>query len=171
MDNFKNYSLTALGFVILACTFLQVGCAPSPVQHIRDVDNPAIQPVQFKGFFRIYSGNLANGSTYFFNVPENKRLVIEHIAVRADQVAFNDSLDVSVSTTVNGVLVEHFLGLLAPQNRPKIDPHSGPYQFLSKCVRIYADPGTPVSVGGSRLTRNPETIVIFAMSGYFVDIP
>lgn len=129
----------------------------------------ALQPVQFRGHFEIHDGTLANGFTEFYKVPGNKRLVIEHISARADDLATNDTLDLTVSTTLNGVRVEHYLGLVGPAGRPKIDGNAQASQILCQPVRLYADPGTNVSVGGSRVTRTNKAFVVLVMSGHFLD--
>jgi hypothetical protein len=143
---------------------------PADPVWVRDVDSPQSQPVQFNGHLNIQNGTLENGLTEFFRVPRGKRLVIRHVSARADNLASDDSLDVAVTTTVNGITVEHYLGLVGPQGRPKIDPHARSSQILSKEVRLYADSETHVSVGGSRVTRQNDAFVVFAMSGYFVNV-
>jgi len=128
------------------------------------------EPVQFADSLTVLDGNLAEGKTWFYKVPAGKMLVIEYISVRADDIAADDSLSVKVVTTVNGTLVSHYLGLVEPQGRVEIDPSSTNYQFISKEVKLYADPETFVSVGADRLTRHPEVFVVIAMSGYLMDV-
>lgn len=144
---------------------------PTSPLWVRVVDGAgaALQPVQFQGHFDIHADTLANGLTEFYKVPQNKRLVIEHISARADNLATNDTLDLTVSTTVNGVMVQHYLGLVGPAGRPKIDGYAQASQILCQPVRLYADPGTNVSVGGSRVTRTNKALVVMVMSGHLVD--
>lgn len=133
-------------------------------------DGAPLQPIQFQGQLRIASGTLANGVTEFYKVPKGKRLVIEHVSARADNLAADDTLDLTVSTTVNGAMVQHFLGLVGPPGRPKIDGNAQASQILCQQVRFYADPKTNVSVGGSRVTRANDAFVVIVMSGYFLDV-
>ena len=132
---------------------------------------PTPQPVQFTGALELASGTLANGMTYFFVVPNETRLVIEHVSARIDNLDLSDSIDLNIVTWVNGVRVEHYLGVAGPQGRTKIDPYSQAYQFISQSVQIYADAGSHVSVGANRETRTNKATVVFSISGYFVDTP
>ena len=132
---------------------------------------PSHQPVQFTGALELASGTLANGMTYFFVVPNETRLVIEFVSARVDNLDPSDSIDLNIVTWVNGVRVEHYLGVAGPQGRLKIDTYSQAYQFVSQEVRIYADAGSHVSVGANRETRINNAMVVFSMSGYFVDTP
>lgn len=84
-------------------------------------------------------------------------------------LAANDTLDLTVSTTVNGVMVQHYLDLAGPAGRPKIDGFAQAAQVLCQPVWLYADPGTNVSVGGGRVTRTNTTLVVMVMSGHLVD--
>jgi len=131
---------------------------------------PVLQPVQFSGSIQLASGTLANGMTYFYMVPNESRLVIEFASVRGNNLDPSDSIDLSIATWVNGVRVEHYLGVAAPQGRAKIDTYSQPDIFVSQVVRIYADPGTHVSVEANRLTRINTTLVVFSVSGYFLEV-
>jgi len=132
---------------------------------------PMVQPVQFTGALQLASGTLANGVTYFFNVPNETRLVIEYVSVRVGNLDPSDSIDLHISTTVNGSQITHYLGVAGPQGRAEIDPFSQAYQFVSQQVRIYADAGSHVSVGANRETRLNDVLVVFSMSGYYVEGP
>ncbi len=104
-------------------------------------------------------------------VPNETRLVIEYASARVDNLDSSDSIDLRLTTTVNGVQVQHYLGVEGPQGRLKMDPYSQAYQFLFQEMQIYADAGSHVSVEGNRLTRINNVMVVFSMSGYFVDVP
>ena len=132
---------------------------------------PVFQPVQFTGSMQLASGTLANGVTYFFVVPNDTRLVIEYVSARVDNLDPADTIDLQITTWVNGSRVEHYLGTAGPQGRVKIDPYSQARQFVSQEVRIYADPGSHVSVEGNRDTRTNNVLVVFSFSGYLVEIP
>ncbi len=136
-----------------------------------DGDGAAHQPVQFQGLLEIHTGTLANGVTEFYNVPAGKRLVIEHISARCNGLAGNDTLDLEVYTTLNGVMVQHSLGLVGPPGRQKQDPNAQASQVLCQPVRLYADPATHVSVMGNRVTRINNAQIMLALSGYLVDVP
>jgi uncharacterized cupredoxin-like copper-binding protein len=132
---------------------------------------PMLQPVQFTGALQLADGTLANGMTYFFVVPNETRLVIEFVSARIYNLDPSDSIDLYIVTWVNDTRVEHYLGVAGPEGRPKIDPYSQAYQFISQEVQIYADAGSHVSVGANRVTRINTATVIFSISGYFVDVP
>lgn len=95
--------------------------------------------------------------------------MIEHISACADNLAPKDTLDLTVLTTVTGVMVAHYLGLVGPAGRAKIDSHAQASQILCQPVRLHADPGTNVSVGGSRVTRTNKAFVVMVISGFLVD--
>jgi hypothetical protein len=147
----------------------QVSNLQNQVSELSSVPTP--QPVQFTGALQLASGTLANGMTYFYVVPNETRLVIEFVSARVDNLDPSDSIDLQIVTWVNGVRVEHYLGVASPQGRLKIDAYSQAYQFVSQEVRIYADAGSHVSIGANRETRINNTMVVFSMSGYFVDVP
>ena len=147
----------------------QVSNLQNQVSELSSVPTP--QPVQFTGALQLASGTLANGMTYFFVVPNESRLVIEFVSARVDNLDPSDSIDLNIVTCVNGVRIEHYLGVAGPQGRPKIDPYSQAQQFVSQEVRIYADAGSHVSVGANRVTRINKAMVVFSISGYFVDVP
>jgi outer membrane murein-binding lipoprotein Lpp len=151
----------------------QISSLESQVSNLQNQVNALnnTHPVQFTGALQLASGNLANGATYFYVVPNGTRLAIEFVSARVDNLDSSDSIDLRITTTVNGVQVQHYLGVAGPQGRVKIDPYSQAYQFVSQEVRIYADAGSHVSVEGNRLTRTNNVIVVFSFSGYLVDVP
>jgi hypothetical protein len=173
MNRKKAASIVAICMVLVTVLSAVMVYAPSPEDKFPSRIDVAIvcEPVQFADSLTVLDGCLAEGYTYFYEVPAGKMLVIEYVSVRADDIAADDSLSVEVITTVNGTLVTHYLGLVEPQGRVKIDECSTNYQFISKEVKLYADPDTFVSVGADRLTRHPEVFVVIAMSGYLMDVP
>lgn len=104
-------------------------------------------------------------------MPDKKRLVIEYISVEVQAVEDGDSLHADLVTTVGGTLVTHSLGVAEPIERAKIDPSGLNYRFLSRLVKLYADPNTNVSILASRSSRVGDTFVRFAVSGYLVEHP
>lgn len=172
MNMKKAASIAAICIVLVTVLTAAMVYAPIPEDRFPSMINVKIvcEPVQFAGSLTVLDGCLAEGLTRFYEVPAGKMLVIEYISVRADDIAADDSLSAEVVTTVNGTLVTHYLGLVEPQGRVEIDECSTNCQFVSKEVKLYADPETFVSVGADRLTRHPAVFVVFAMSGYLMDV-
>ena len=129
----------------------------SPLE-VRDQDNPARQPVSFK-----FTGP--------FTVPAGKRLVIEYVSGFFNRLTTAnlqpvDNLNILITT--NSVQETHYvLG-----HRTHIDPPNQiiPSQtsyVVAQSVRLYADPGTQVTLFG----RSPEYVSAIMFSGYFVNVP
>ena len=141
-------------------------CLASTATYGKASQSNQIEPVNFSNYLTVCDGCLQSGLTYAYTVPAGKRLVIEYISVEVDNIAVGDSVDVSVYTTVGTEGVRHYLGVAEPIVRSKIDNFSNPYRSVSRQVKIYADPETPVSLHANRLSRDGETLVRFSFSGY-----
>src|SRR5215510_14626080 len=128
----------------------------SPLE-VRDLDNPARQPVQ------VHTGcstQAALCEIVIYNVPANKRLVIEYAsmagAIGTGQVALFD-----LETTLSGNDVVHAVQMSQPATA------FGKVR-VGQQVRIYADPGTNVIVSSRCQTGGAFE---YSISGHLVDIP
>jgi hypothetical protein len=135
----------------------------SPLE-VRDLDNPARQPIQAASNCQPDPGFTGCGVT-ILNVPAGKRLVIEYASIEAftpaGQVAFFE-----LTTSVNGTSVIH----RSPLSQPAVAFNSIGRATLGQQVRIYSDPGTDVRVVGVR-SGTAMGGFNFAISGHLVDLP
>ncbi len=150
----------------------------------RDVDNPGRHPFQ-----RTFSSSLTGGTctdTSSFKVQSGNRLVIEFASAQA-QVVINSPTqppqiaEVSIETVVGSDTADHRLPLIKtgtvsdscpfspcpPSPPPPQDRFEG-----SQMMRVYADPGTEVSVTTGR-TWPCHGLANFsvAISGYLISAP
>jgi hypothetical protein len=144
--------------------------ATDPVR-VRSV-NDGIQPVQAHASCTTNAlGCLPN----IYTVPAGKRLVIEYVSAEACLLPGVAAL-FSISTSVGGQYVTHYLPGTPPANSPgsvQFGCNASPSSFVTAGaqVRIYADAGTTIQ---GEAARNPVTGVInadLAISGYLIDVP
>ena len=143
--------------------------SPVPVQ---DVSKPKRTPYQINQNFGPLPFVNNNPVSLAVTVPAGKRLTIEHVSARAqaDVGAQTPVVLFSISTTVAGVSVEHFLNV--PQ--VFIFNSAGTQQshhVISQAMKLSSDPGPTVQV--IALTTSPgHTIdVNVAIAGYLEDAP
>jgi hypothetical protein len=129
----------------------------------RSGDEPARQAFST---FQTCSTN-TNGGTQScaasFNVPANKELVIEYVSVQCFGFGSPNPAQSTITTTAGGSSV--------PYNFLRGDPNpifNNVFQN-NALVRIYADPGTTVTLAGVQ-NGNGSTFQ-FSLSGYYVNIP
>ena len=179
MHNFKR-TLSTFGLFI---TFMALGATVSYGQttkgqqtpttanvnvvntaQVRDADNPARQPYQ-NGFFLV-GVNAIQDSWLLATVPAGKRLVIENVAV-SGVTPTGQRMFVSLSTGVNNLALRHPL-LVSAQGTNE----DGEAEFvISQQVRLYADPGTAVTLHLKRSSTTGLAAITFAtISGYLVDV-
>lgn len=140
-----------------------LGNSPLPV---RDVDNPARQPVQAHASC---DGTGATGcSTSIFVVPPGKRLVIEYASMQAGIPAGQVAL-FEIQTIAGGASgsVEHSF----PLSAPSVSGFGGGLTAVGQQVRVYADPGITVNVSGRRNIVAGDARFSFSISGHLVDVP
>jgi hypothetical protein len=137
--------------------------ASNPVP-IMDV-NHAMQPVQ-AGFvnFSILNGQIF-GFTTLYTVGASKRLVIEYVSIYCSLPA-NQVLSGFVATVVGGVSAAH----LVPNSPAAIVPQPITTANAGGPVRLYADPGTSVSVQASRQDNVGLVICFASFSGQLVNL-
>ncbi len=176
MDRFKKFLLLAASLMLvlaivtvlgtkeargtLIATLVQVvNTTSSPVPN-RDVDNPANQP---------FSANI--GIRPFvpssFNVPATtgsgqpvRRLVIEEVDGNCSVATGTTLFTLQLSTVANGVNTQHFLPFSG------IGVVGGGEVNGAESTRLYADPGTSVSIAQNSSDNRVECGV--NISGYLV---
>ena len=122
---------------------------------VRDSDNPARQPF-------VATLLSPNPNTFFFIVPNGKRLVIEYVSGEGSLPAGNKLLFARLQVETQGSIVLHrFLPVLTG-TEGNVDVF-----LVSQQTRLYADPGSTVIL--SVLPAN--AIFSVTVSGYLVDIP
>jgi len=107
---------------------------------------------------------------YSIQVPANKRLVIENVTLW-----FSIELDGGypkfaipfITTTVNSQQVKHFLATGTPRDDNEPNFPRFLYYVISQPTRLYADPGTLVSLG---FYGSPVGMLDGSISGYLLDI-
>ena len=140
-----------------------IGSSPLPV---RDVDNPARQPIQ-RFFIRFPS---SPGPPDPYTVPEGKRLVIEYVSGEVTNSATCTAKAAGIFTTITNDGTQVGTAHRFPLTATTIPLVS----VFGQVTRLYADPNTTVqpSFSGVDNTGNcvvPAFQLIF--SGYFVDLP
>lgn len=126
----------------------------TPLQ-VFDVDNPAFQPFQIHFPLGTDSPQLT--------VPAGKRLVIEHVTGNA--FSSGDVFWMAVLTTAGGEFASH----LFPMTKVGVAPSGNNVYVASAQTRIYADPGTNVSIQPDAI--GPPSQRFSSISGYLVDVP
>jgi len=134
------------------------------VRPVRPVASAAITPVQI-----VHGGAMADGQATLpqtkYTVPAGKRLAIEFVAV-SGAVPDGQRLGAAVATIVNRVI-----GYYAFPTTPY--PTTPAYRTDSignQPVRIYADPGTDVTLWSSRTGgETGSAVASVIVSGYLFD--
>ena len=130
-----------------------LGDAPLPV---RDVENPARQPVQFE----------FNGLNDY-QVPAGKRLVIEYVSAELNSLASACTKAVAtLQTTAGGVEESHpfYLQLIGTVGTQRD-------YAVNQQTRLYADPNTMIQPGSRTAGCGGTVIESIVISGYLVDLP
>jgi hypothetical protein len=144
--------------------------APVPVQ---DVSKPKQTPFQVNQNFGPSPFLNDNRASMTITVPAGKRLVIEHVSARA-QADFGAQTPVvlfSISTTVAGVSVEHFLDVSQVFNFNSAGIQQS-HHLISQAMKLSSDPGSTVQAIALSTSQTGHSIdVNFAISGYLEDAP
>jgi hypothetical protein len=154
-----------------------------PAQNIVQVGNKANNPVLVRSadprqpFQKSITVTWTNGSNYTadsFAVPTGKRLVIEMVSAEGTfEQTDNKLLAFSIGTTVNGAPAAYALPFIVQGASFSVPNSLHPYFYYaaSQPVRLYADPGTPVSVKAFRALTTASGGFTMNISGYLEDIP
>jgi hypothetical protein len=154
MKRFATSILTSVGFLLVMAT---VGLLTAPrviaavkAALVRDLDNPARNAVQFAFY---------NSGANVYHVPAGKILVIEYVSFKT---VYNTPGTYALVTTVKGVTVGHYF---SPNSFIGVGNATGGDWFLGTTVRIYADPGTDVTISTYASAASGDG----AFSGYLID--
>jgi hypothetical protein len=136
---------------------------------MRDVDNPARQPVNFDVFLNLFlntpSATFLQDSS--ITVPAGKRLVIETISIDTT-VGTGQRPTARLESLAGGKFANHIF----PQTKAGSDAFSDYYQGLYS-LRLYADPNTSITLVAARdsagTTVNGQ--IVFHITGYYVNLP
>jgi hypothetical protein len=115
-----------------------VNTASSPAL-VRDVGALVRTPVQIKVNVFISFGE-TNALEDVYTVPEGKRLVIEHVALKCDTLDVGNAVRGSVSTRFGG---ENFSHEFDVNSQPSVN---GPLFVANHPMLAFADPGTRVQM-------------------------
>jgi hypothetical protein len=147
---------------------VQIVNDPSQPVPVRDVDRAAQQP--FQNTVEIPYGQGDKFAVGSFEVPIDKRLVIEYVSVGGTGLFGPTFFPMSFSmTTKVGVDFNHH-GLFTL--RPEDLVGGNDAAVTGRMVRIYADPGTRVDVSCTLNDTNPGPVsrsVNVVISGHLVD--
>jgi len=142
----------------------------SPLE-VRDLDNPARQPVQLRGTCNLNNMNvlcLTPPITYL--VPQGKRLVIEYASMQADlQEGQSVTMFIQIEIPAAALIGKLFLPLSAPAHDGVFA--GGPFTSVGQAVRMYANAGLTVVVNGLRNNGTGTASYDVSISGHLVDVP
>src|SRR6476620_11167377 len=114
----------------------------------------------FQKHVEIAVGPNVAGQNGSFNVPKDKCLVIEYVSGEAFMPKGQKAL-FGIITSVGGTQVRHYLGTNA------LLPFGGAdYYWVSGATRIYAGPGTTVTLRADRDAPTGTATFRFSVSGY-----
>lgn len=179
MKKLGKFSLIALGLGIFVAALSTIPSrpvsgaqGPDPVivtntpLFMRDVDNPARQPFQMGFPFTMNSGTQQVFQS--FTVPAGKRLVIEYVSMGSGSVPVGQHLFIIITTTVGAVGAFHFVAVTPQGSIPP--PNAADTFVASQPMRVYADPGTTVTIQMQRDSADGACGPNLTVSGYLVDV-
>jgi hypothetical protein len=143
---------------------MTAGITPNQTVLVRDVDNPASQPVQGELVCTAPPGD-KDCSGFLYIVPGGKRLVIEFVSMDAE---------LAVGEVANFTILP--LGVSGPNHTfppsaPSISFGGVKRALFSQSVRLYADPGAFVTVASESQSTVGSRKFRWTFSGYLVDVP
>jgi hypothetical protein len=138
----------------VALMFLAIPSAAQYSQPIRDVDNPARQPMKFT---TTYTTQTAVDTT-IAEVPPGKRLVVEHVQV-------------SCSTDLVYLRLRDYQLGKSPNNEislPGVTQAGVPF-FIDHHLLLYADPGSTLDINTPAKPAAYTCSIL--VTGYYVNLP
>jgi len=174
----KNKLLTfagALALLALLGHFYAKPLLASVAALVRDVDNGALQPVNFR--IQVYESSAdASATVEGPTVPAGKRLVVEDVSVFGfipSSTALTGVWLVNHGGTANYLLVNPETG----ERSVSTDGSSSQYGY-NRTVKIYYDPGDVIEIQIFRDSLTPGTpiptstfLVNVYVHGYYVNVP
>ena len=137
-----------------------------------------IRPFHAEGIVYFKAGEpIANNIPSDITVPQNTRLIIDHVSAEAT-LPTGQRLIAEIVTALDGsggrTNAFHQLVPIPQGAFPFTDVHGNPISrdvlSFSQPIRMYGDPGTPI-VFQARRSENAESgTVVFRISGHFVDV-
>jgi hypothetical protein len=148
-------------------TLRGAGSAASPLSvaspiFVRDLDNPARQPVQVTAICEPFGASCAKT---LFTVPAGKRLVVEYASANAIVSAGQ----VIVAEIGSGFGLDEFRHAL-PISQPATEIAGETTTIVSQQLRLYVDAGTDLKMSCTRSLAGPAGFVRMNFSGYLVDV-
>ncbi|HEX4587447.1 MAG TPA: hypothetical protein VH185_05705 [Mycobacterium sp.] len=131
--------------------------------------DPAHTAYQEEAFSDINPGAFGQG-VFFNEVPAGKRLVIEHVSVRAE-LPPGQKARASILVSLKGSRVSHSL-VMVSQGTVIGQPTNRAAFFASQPMRLYTDAGQ--GAWGVTVERDAAVglgVAYASISGYFVDVP
>ncbi len=168
MRKLRNFLLAAAGLAIVALAMSSAGAGPAVAQLVeatlvRAADNPARQPFQAQTAGRIFGTGFF--SSVIAGVPAGKRLAIEYVSASMADLGFSEFI-LEVDAVQNGASVRHLVPIAQQTQAGRLVNH-----IAGQPVRIYADPGTNVTVAVTRVGfTSAAADVDVAVSGHLVDL-
>ncbi len=141
---------------------------PVRVQNVGSADNPALQGFAANTGTRSFAGGNSTNSQTLMTVPAGKRAVVEHVSCIDFLEAGNNFVRMELRYTLNG----------ATQLHQFVHEHVGTSLVstidvwsFSQALRVYADPGSDISVFAIRRTTTGSGGIECQASGHFVTVP
>ena len=138
---------------------VQIGNPPASPVFVRNVDDPAHKPIQIPGGI-IFNNGTANLPV--FPVPAGKRFVIEYVSARVHLQPGQILDQFEIWTSTGGGMLPHQM-IATPQGNTGVS-------LVSQPVRLYADPGTLISIFVRSTIQNVVGSGSLSLSGYLVDV-
>jgi len=158
MKRFKQYVILVAGFasLVIAATMMN----PHPVSAAPNSAPSPVQIVPSIPFGDTESGGFSQPSV--ITVPAGRHLVVETLSVNVDVNPSGSNIEAFVNYTSGGKLVTVFVPLTFSSTNTSngFDTYIG-----TQAVRLYADPGTSVTLTTSSPTGSQGTTFLTA-SGY-----
>ena len=121
---------------------------------------------QDEAFADINPGAYDQG-VFFKNVPAGKRLVIEHVSVRAE-LPPGQTARATIVVSLNGEAATHYL-VMVGQGTVISQPTNRAVFVASQEMRLYVDAATGPGVNVERDNANEPGNAYASISGYLVD--
>jgi hypothetical protein len=140
----------------------------NPVTVLGDVTNPALQPFQQELFISTPEGLL--GGQQSFIVPAGKRLVIEFVSFGVTWPTGQATTRVFIevcNSTGNACPINYYLPASFQANEFGGDS----FFVASSPTRLYADPGSEVTVAVRRNVTTGTGLATVGVSGHLVTLP
>lgn len=149
--------------------FVQLSNSASNPLVEQDVDNPARNAYQSTIHFDL-DDNVNPECANFPLLPDGKRLVIEYVSADIRLSRYDDLIDSSLVTYLNGNRASHDLPFVLVNLTHDTSFAYDPFKVAEQ-LRAYSEPPYPIEICISRSSASGPSKVAFAtISGYLVDM-